>query len=223
MQSTVESRPILFSTAPETGRLEFYNRLLPPLPRAMHNGALPPWPKDSIPPGPWDPALFHYPDSDRWFLYWGSSNEYPGSSVYTRFRISASLDGRTWRIVADLSREIHPLRARARRRRNARDQRHPRLRQRHGTGASHSRESHRRMRSRSSHARMEWSAVPGIVGVNIRWGLAPDKLYETYQRFAEEGHSLNLRALTMDQHYFFAIESFDERGVSLLSGIIRIF
>ena len=77
MQSTFEPRPILFSTAPASGRLEFYNRLLPPLPRAMHNGALPPWPKDSIPPGPWDPDLFHDPDSDRWYLYWGSSNEYP--------------------------------------------------------------------------------------------------------------------------------------------------
>jgi hypothetical protein len=28
-------------------------------------------------PGPWDPAIYHDPDSDRWFLYWGSSNVYP--------------------------------------------------------------------------------------------------------------------------------------------------
>jgi xylan 1,4-beta-xylosidase len=77
MQSTFESRPIFSSTAPETGKLEFYNRWLPPLPRAMPVGTPPPFPADSIPPGPWDPALLHDPDSDRWFLYWRSSNVYP--------------------------------------------------------------------------------------------------------------------------------------------------
>jgi hypothetical protein len=51
MPSTFEPRPLLYSTTLASGKLEFYNRLLPPLPRAMHNGALPPWPKDSILPG----------------------------------------------------------------------------------------------------------------------------------------------------------------------------
>jgi hypothetical protein len=36
-------------------------------------------------------------------------------------------------------------------------------------------------------ARITWSLVPGAVGHNIRWGIAPDKLYQTYQRFADEG------------------------------------
>jgi beta-xylosidase len=27
--------------------------------------------------GPWDPALFHDPDTDKWYMYWGSSNVYP--------------------------------------------------------------------------------------------------------------------------------------------------
>jgi hypothetical protein len=30
-----------------------------------------------VPPGPWDPDIFHDPDTDRWYLYWGSSNYYP--------------------------------------------------------------------------------------------------------------------------------------------------
>ncbi len=61
-QSTFEQRPIFYTTEPQTGRLEFYNRLLPPLPGAL---------------GPWDPDIFHDPDTDRWYLYWGSSNVYP--------------------------------------------------------------------------------------------------------------------------------------------------
>ena len=61
-QSTFEQRPILFSTEPENGKLKFFNRWLPRLPKDI---------------GPWDPALFHDPDTDRWFMYWGSSNVYP--------------------------------------------------------------------------------------------------------------------------------------------------
>ena len=40
MQSTFEQRPIFFSTVPETGRLEFFNRWLPPLPRAIEHRCL---------------------------------------------------------------------------------------------------------------------------------------------------------------------------------------
>ncbi|MDP3581101.1 MAG: discoidin domain-containing protein, partial [Ignavibacteria bacterium] len=46
----------------EKGKLKFFNRWLPLLP-------------DTI--GPWDPAIFHDDDTDRWFMYWGSSNVYP--------------------------------------------------------------------------------------------------------------------------------------------------
>jgi xylan 1,4-beta-xylosidase len=488
MQSTFEQRPIFFSTAPETGKLDFYNRWLPPLPRAMPNGAPPPWPKDSIPPGPWDPALFHDPDSDRWFLYWGSSNVYPiygieldkrrrlayegepkplltlhpdlhgwerfgkdhadtiihpyvegswmtkhggryylqyaapgteynvyangtyvgdsplgpftyapnnpvsyrpggfatgaghgnafedafgnfwntgttwvafnwnferrivmhpagfdrdgalyadtrfgdfphraptkrwqrpddlftgwmllsyrksatatsaldsfpasngtdenprtiwvarsssprealtidlghaarlraiqvnyadyrsniymsDSSVYTRFRISTSLDGRAWRVAADLSRETRdrpnayielpaPVRARW-------------VRYEHlHVGAAHLAISDIRVFGNADgappatpaglsvtrdvdarNAHIAWTPVQGVVGYNIRWGLAPDKLYETYQRWADEGSTLELRALTVGERYWFAIESFDERGVSKLSKAVRV-
>jgi xylan 1,4-beta-xylosidase len=73
MMSSFYQRPILYSTEPATGRLEFYNRLLPPLPNFV---------ADSLPgrpgaAGPWDPGLFRDPDTGRWFLYWGSSNVYP--------------------------------------------------------------------------------------------------------------------------------------------------
>jgi xylan 1,4-beta-xylosidase len=60
-QSTFESRPILYSTEPEKGKLKFYNRWTPRLPKDI---------------GPWDPAIFH-DDDDKWYMYWGSSNVYP--------------------------------------------------------------------------------------------------------------------------------------------------
>ncbi|HEV7367056.1 MAG TPA: family 43 glycosylhydrolase [Gemmatimonadales bacterium] len=73
MMSSFSQRPILYSTQPATGRFEFYNRLLPPLPN---------YSADSLPgrpgaAGPRDPALFRDPDNRRWYLYWGSSNVYP--------------------------------------------------------------------------------------------------------------------------------------------------
>jgi xylan 1,4-beta-xylosidase len=64
--------------------------------------------------------------------------------------------------------------------------------------------------------------VRGVVGYNVRWGIAPAKLYQTYQRFADQGTRLELRALTVGQGYWVAIESFDENGVSALSSAVPI-
>jgi len=61
-QSTFQMRPIFWTTTPEKGELNFYNRWLPQLPKDV---------------GPWDPALFYDEDKDKWYMYWGSSNVYP--------------------------------------------------------------------------------------------------------------------------------------------------
>jgi hypothetical protein len=71
-------------------------------------------------------------------------------------------------------------------------------------------------------ATISWEAVPNVVGYNVRWGIEPSKLYQTYQRFADEGTTLELRALNVGQAYWVAIESFDENGVSVLSPAISI-
>jgi xylan 1,4-beta-xylosidase len=71
-------------------------------------------------------------------------------------------------------------------------------------------------------AMITWQPVSGAVGYNVRWGISPSKLYLTYQRFADEGTSLELRALTVGQAYWVAIESFDEHGVSTLSAPVAI-
>ena len=77
LPSTTTPLPILMLTEPASGRVEFYNRLLPPMPNARYREADSLAKPDSVQPGPWDPAFFHDPDTDRWFLYWSSSNAYP--------------------------------------------------------------------------------------------------------------------------------------------------
>src|SRR5688572_19329905 len=61
-QSTFEKRPIFSTKDPSTGHLEFFNRWMPLMPVAK---------------GPWDPDIFHDPDTGRWFMYFGSSNLFP--------------------------------------------------------------------------------------------------------------------------------------------------
>ena len=80
MPSTTRPEPILVSRDPAHGQLEFLTRRMPELPVPItepetrwHKGDPQP---ETVPPGPWDPALFK-DDDGRWYLYWGSSNRYP--------------------------------------------------------------------------------------------------------------------------------------------------
>ncbi|MCX8477111.1 MAG: family 43 glycosylhydrolase [Sphingomonas sp.] len=73
--SMMEPESILVTDAPETGRLDFLVRRMPPLPGAT-NKAPEEMKPGEIPPGPWDPALFE-DDDGQWYLYWGSSNIFP--------------------------------------------------------------------------------------------------------------------------------------------------
>jgi hypothetical protein len=162
------------------------------------------------------------------------------STVYTQFRLRVSDDGMQWRTVADLSREPRrdrpnayveltaPTRARF-------------VRYEHihvgaanlaisdirifgnGTGrvATPTELTGRRDRDERN-ALISWAPVPGAVGYNVRWGIAPTKLYLTYQRFGDQGTTLELRALTVGQEYWVAIESFSETGVSALSRAIQV-
>ena len=162
------------------------------------------------------------------------------STVYTRFRVHSSVDSHQWTTVADLSHEMHdhpdayielpaPTRARY-------------VRYEHiHVGAANLAISDLRVFGNGSGSRpktpagltarrrqdqrdaiITWRPVSGVVGYNVRWGIAPAKLYETYQRFADQGTTLELRALTVGQAYWVAIESFDENGVSALSPPIAI-
>jgi hypothetical protein len=153
------------------------------------------------------------------------------STVYTRFRLRGSADGRKWRLLADLSRETRdrpnayielPAAVKARY-----------IRYEHvyvaapnlaisdlrvfGNGAGSAPPTPRglvvRRDSDPRNAFITWDRVPEAVGYNVLWGIAPNKLYQTYQVFADRGDTLELRALTVGQGYYFAVEAFNETGV----------
>ncbi len=162
------------------------------------------------------------------------------SSVYTQFRLSVSSDGRTWRRIADLTGERRdrpnayvelprPVRAR-----------YVRYEHLH-VGAANLAISDIRVFGRGGgpapraptglvvrrdadarNALVSWSPVRGAVGYNILWGIRPDRLHQTYQRFADQGTTLELRALSVGQDYWLAVEAFDENGVSPRSELVHV-
>ena len=58
LPSTTSPLPILMLTEPASGRVEFYNRLLPWLPMARFRETDVLAKPDSVQPGPWDPQFF---------------------------------------------------------------------------------------------------------------------------------------------------------------------
>lgn len=53
---------------------------------------------------------------------------------------------------------------------------------------------------------------PNLAISDIRVFGNGDKLYQTHQVWADSGETLELRALTVGQDYFVAIEAFDEKA-----------
>jgi hypothetical protein len=161
--------------------------------------------------------------------------------VFTQFKLHASADGRNWSVVADLTKEKRdrsnaylelpePTRARF-------------VKYEHvyvaspnlaisdvrvfgrGDGPAPGTPAKllaRRDGSDPRNAFITWEDVPGAVGYNLLWGIRDDKLYQCYQVFADQRPALELRALTIGQGYSFAIEAFNENGVSQVSAPVRI-
>ncbi|MEG1617542.1 MAG: family 43 glycosylhydrolase [Bacteroidales bacterium] len=69
-------------------------------------------------------------------------------------------------------------------------------------------------------AMITWKEQPNAQGYNIRWGIAPDKLYNSWLVYGDT--ELLLKSLTVDQSYYFAIEAFNENGIAPLTKLIRI-
>ena len=61
-------------------------------------------------------------------------------------------------------------------------------------------------------ASVTWERQAGAQGYNVLWGIAPDKLYSSWLVY--DANSLELRSLSTEQGYYFAVEAFDENGVS---------
>ncbi|MDP5231469.1 MAG: family 43 glycosylhydrolase [Cellulophaga sp.] len=69
-------------------------------------------------------------------------------------------------------------------------------------------------------AMVTWAPQKNADGYNVLWGIAPDKLYSSWLVYGE--NSLELKALTTDQSYYFAVEAFNENGVSEVSTPIQV-
>lgn len=160
--------------------------------------------------------------------------------VYTQFKLYSSLDGRKWSTIADLSREkrdrpnayvelTKPAKARY-------------IKYEHdyvgsptlaisdirvfGEGGGPLPETPANLTVRRDvderNVFVAWEKVPGAVGYNVLWGSGPNKLYQTYQVFADQPTTLEIRALTLGQGYSFAVEAFNETGVSQPSGAVSV-
>jgi len=69
-------------------------------------------------------------------------------------------------------------------------------------------------------ASVYWDEQDNVQGYNVRWGIAPDKLYSSWLVYGE--NRLSLRCLNVNQEYHFQVEAFNENGVSERSGMIQV-
>ena len=169
------------------------------------------------------------------------------ASVYTQFKLLGSSDGKTWRTLADLT-DTSRYEKRDRvcayvtlpKTEKARYVRYENVYAAgpylaingfriFGNGAGRAPATPTSLLAKRQkddrNADLSWQPVSGAVGYNIRWGIAPDKLYQTYQFWADDtagrpGTPFELRALNQGVPYFFAVEAFDENGVSGLSEVV---
>lgn len=61
-------------------------------------------------------------------------------------------------------------------------------------------------------AQLSWPRADYAVGYNVRYGIAPDKLYASYLVYETPGVVLTM--LNKDQTYYFAVDSFGEGGIT---------
>jgi hypothetical protein len=69
-------------------------------------------------------------------------------------------------------------------------------------------------------ADLNWTGDPGATGYVIYWGIAPDKLNLSALMYDRAGYEL--RALNVDQPYYFRVEAFNENGISERSEVVRV-
>jgi xylan 1,4-beta-xylosidase len=61
-------------------------------------------------------------------------------------------------------------------------------------------------------AQVSWKPVQGASGYIVRYGIAPDKLYNNYQ--VQEGTSVKINSLNKGVDYFFTVDAFNGSGVT---------
>lgn len=60
--------------------------------------------------------------------------------------------------------------------------------------------------------RVSWKDIPGAQGCNVRYGIAPDKLYHSWLVYG--ANEVTLSTLTAGQAYYVRVDSFNENGVT---------
>jgi len=60
--------------------------------------------------------------------------------------------------------------------------------------------------------KLNWTKSDGALGYNIRYGIAKDKLYHTYQVLGV--NTLTINSLNSFQKYYFTIDAFNEKGIT---------
>lgn len=68
-------------------------------------------------------------------------------------------------------------------------------------------------------SKLSWTRVSGAQGYNIIWGIAPDKLYNSYLVYDKTEQEI--KSLNAGQAYYFSIQAFSENGVSARSPIVK--
>lgn len=67
---------------------------------------------------------------------------------------------------------------------------------------------------------LTWDRSEDAQGYNVRWGIAPDKLYSSWLLY--EDNALDLGCLVKGQEYYIQIEAFNENGISSASEILHL-
>jgi xylan 1,4-beta-xylosidase len=81
-----------------------------------------------------------------------------------------------------------------------------------GNGETPAAVSPRVRRTAPLNAMIEWEAVAGAQGYNVRYGLAADKLYSSWQVYDQT--SLDLSSLNAGYAYWVAVDTFNENGIT---------
>lgn len=69
-------------------------------------------------------------------------------------------------------------------------------------------------------ATLSWNPVDGAQGYNIRWGVEPDKLYNSWLLYAD--NQLLMRCFDKATSYYITIEAFNENGISEPTEVIKM-
>ena len=66
-------------------------------------------------------------------------------------------------------------------------------------------------------AQLRWPQAPGAMGYDVKYGIAPDKLYSSYMVY--DAPQVLLTTLNKGQAYYVRIDSFNETGIT--EGVVQ--